>query len=137
MIHQTTRRSTATWSMLSSSWRQQRQPQQSPLSCLCWSSRRSVDDTGHWSQIFGRQKGTGRILRSADDTDNNKSNGASWDRFADRLTFSDDTVVSVARQLQRCIYQVLYEDAELEPVTDNNEVELQAYATTLVWENTL
>ena len=40
----------------------------------------------------------------------------------------------VARQLQRHINQVLYEDAELEPVTDNNEVELQGYATTLVWK---
>ena len=56
-------------------------------------------------------------------------NGASWDRFADRLAFSDDTVASVARQLQRCINQILYEDSELEmePVTDNNEVELQGY----------
>ena len=61
-------------------------------------------------------------------------NGASWDRFADRLAFSDDTVASVARKLQRHINQIFYEDAELEPVTDNHEVELQGYATTLVWK---
>ena len=45
-------------------------------------------------------------------------------------------MASVARQLQRHINQILYEDSELEmePVTDNNEVELQGYATTLVWK---
>ena len=44
-------------------------------------------------------------------------------------------MASVARQLQRHINQVLYNDAELEPVADNkDEVELQGYATTLVWK---
>ena len=96
---------------------------------LWWSSHRSVDRTASslttttlligGAEFLGGKKRKGRIhdpqaeaavVLRADDKPND-SNGA-WDRFADRLAYSNDTVASVARQLQRCINQVLYDDAE-------------------------